>query len=606
MAKRTRSSSSCRIKDLIGKPEKLPQADLPTKKSALQHMLKLRLDDVRDARNIPITELAKATGERVREIWLKINQRMETAIISQQEITRKLVKLYQQADAAAWGGKTMRQGRSRSRSVSSSRRKGRKTENDEFINNLDRLFDLSICHCQIQSCRELECPTNCHQQVHITCTCPKNVKIPVLELPFIFDQRAKTGLCGKMQMGALDKKETARQTRAHLRNVASSTAQRAAMQEAKEGPSNVEKPAIESRADEEEHDGGQQDDGYDEQPSCSTHQNRRHFPRTVLAGMRHGVSQKALADILSSFSIDMGLATREDPSLLVDTSKVRREVERQMTRVNAEAEQWLRSGVIDAIQMDSKIDLTKALLTLDDGSQVIREVEEDHMTITDSSGRYMTHFTPQKEAGMKPAQSIAKKIAGFLEECGVTDTLKMVGADSTNTNTGCNNGILVNLERFLGKRLVWSVCLLHTNELPLRHLIQKLDGPTTSGNGFSGEVGKLLSVTQELPENPGFEPLSVGEPLVELPEDVVADLSHDQLFGLRMLQGLEAGAIHQSLRRMAIGPVSHSRWLTTANRWEFLSHTFIPISSVICVPSNPFLPSCYPSSTVLRKIHFAA
>ena len=116
------------------------------------------------------------------------------------------------------------------------------------------------------------------------------------------------------------------------------------------------------------------------------------------------------------------------------------------------------------------------------------------------------------------------------------------------------------------KQLIWSVCTLHTNELPLRHLIQKLDGPTTSGSSFSGEVGKLLPVTQKLPENPSFEPLLVGEPLHEPPADVVADLSHDQLFGLRMLQGLEAGVIPKSLRRMAIGPVSHSRWLTTANR----------------------------------------
>ena len=96
--------------------------------------------------------------------------------------------------------------------------------------------------------------------------------------------------------------------------------------------------------------------------------------------------------------------------------------------------------------------------------------------------------------------------------------------------------------------------------------MQKLDGPTTSGNSFSGEVGKLLSVTQKLPYNPNFEPLVLGEPLVELPVDVMADLSHSQQFGFRMLKGLEAGTIHPSLRRMGIGPVSHSRWLTTANR----------------------------------------
>ena len=397
MAKRTRSSSSYRITSFIGSPEALPEADLPTNRSVLQHMLKLRLDDARDARNIPIAELAKRTGERVRELWLRINHRMETAIVSQQEVARRLVKLYQHADANASGGKRKRRrGRSRGRSVSSTRKKGGKSDCDEFVHNLDRLFDISICHCPIQSCRGLGCPPDCHQQVHITCQCLKSVKIPVLELPYIFDQRNKEGLHGNMQMGALDTVETARQMRAHLRTAPSAKLQRAEDRDHKtntmtdsteERDNNIQE--MEEALPEEDKDGSEED-GEPGQQSCSTSQNRRHFPRAVLAGMRHGVSQRALADILSSFSIDMGLATKDDPSLLVDTCKVRRETERQMTRANAESEQWLRSGVIDAIQIDSKIDLTKARLTLDDGAQVIRKVEEDHMTIADSTGRYIS------------------------------------------------------------------------------------------------------------------------------------------------------------------------------------------------------------------------
>ena len=76
--------------------------------------------------------------------------------------------------------------------------------------------------------------------------------------------------------------------------------------------------------------------------------------------------------------------------------------------------------------------------------------------------------------------------------------------------------------------------------------MQKLDGPTTSGNSFSGEVGKLLSVTQKLPYNPNFELLVLGEPLVELPVNVMAGLSHDQQFSFRMLKGLEAGPSTQA------------------------------------------------------------
>ena len=38
----------------------------------------------------------------------------------------------------------------------------------------------------------------------------------------------------------------------------------------------------------------------------------------------------------------------------------------------------------------------------------------------------------------------------------------------------------------------------------------------------------------------------LGEPLVELPVDVMTDLSHDQQFGFRMLKGLEAAPSTQA------------------------------------------------------------
>ena len=44
----------------------------------------------------------------------------------------------------------------------------------------------------------------------------------------------------------------------------------------------------------------------------------------------------------------------------------------------------------------------------------------------------------------------------------------------------------------LGRRLIWLICALHTNELPLKHLMAELDGKTTSNNAFSGPVGKIV------------------------------------------------------------------------------------------------------------------
>ena len=58
---------------------------------------------------------------------------------------------------------------------------------------------------------------------------------------------------------------------------------------------------------------------------------------------------------------------------------------------------------------------------------------------------------------------IARNIYSFLKTYGIDATLQMIGADSTNLNTGCKEGAIVLLEKQLGRRLVWAVCLLHTN-----------------------------------------------------------------------------------------------------------------------------------------------
>ena len=296
-------------------------------------------------------------------------------------------------------------------------------------------------------------------------------------------------------------------------------------------------------------------------------QNREHFPRTVMAAMRGGVSQRTLANILSSYVVDTGLATEDDPSLLVDKAKVSREQEREMLRVMAKAEEWMKTSGIDAIQFDGKDEKAKAWVTLECGTRVVRHVKEDHITLTDCQGEFLMHFTREKVEGVKAGKVIALRIATFLNTFGISATLKLVGADSTNLNTGNKEGAFALLEHLLGKRLVWSICLLHTNELPLRHLIASLDGPKGSGNSLTGPAGRLLPHTQSLPYNPNFPPLSCGEPLVKLPPKVLADLSWDQQYGYKMIPALEAGTIPRSLQIMVIGPVDHSRWLTTANRF---------------------------------------
>ena len=117
--------------------------------------------------------------------------------------------------------------------------------------------------------------------------------------------------------------------------------------------------------------------------------------------MRGGVSQRTLVNILSSYAVDMGLATREDPNLLVDHSKVGREQEREMARVTAQAEELMRSSGINVIQFDDKEEKAKAWVTLDCGTKMMRHIKEDHITLTDCEGEFLMHFKREKVEGVR-------------------------------------------------------------------------------------------------------------------------------------------------------------------------------------------------------------
>ena len=135
---------------------------------------------------------------------------------------------------------------------------------------------------------------------------------------------------------------------------------------------------------------------------------------------------------------------------------------------------------------------------------------------------------------------------------------------------GWEDGVIQFVESKLNKRLNWLICTLHTNKLPLRHLIAELHGKTLSNSKWSGELGKMLDTVTELITNRNFETVILGESLITLPVKILKDLSTDQAYGYRIVTAIRTGVLPENLINLEIGPVSHSRWLTTANRfWSF-------------------------------------
>ena len=159
----------------------------------------------------------------------------------------------------------------------------------------------------------------------------------------------------------------------------------------------------------------------------------------------------------------------------------------------------------------------------------MKMVKEEHVSVTEEpSGRYLWHFVPEEPVHPeKPALKVAQALYDLLETHDSLDSLLVLQGDSTNMNTGWRGGTHALLEKMLGRKLFWAVCMLHTNELPLRHLIIGLDGPTSSDTGFSGPVCKLLAKVNQMEYNSEFRCLMEGRPLVETPEDVLRNMSTD-------------------------------------------------------------------------------
>ena len=99
----------------------------------------------------------------------------------------------------------------------------------------------------------------------------------------------------------------------------------------------------------------------------------------------------------------------------------------------------------------------------------------------------------ERSSDQTEADQTASLVYEWIVDHGVKESLLAIGGDSTNVNTGCWGGAIQFLEKKIGSKLIWLICALHTNELPLRHLMKELDGPTTSNNKFSGPIGKLIT-----------------------------------------------------------------------------------------------------------------
>lgn len=256
-----------------------------------------------------------------------------------------------------------------------------------------------------------------------------------------------------------------------------------------------------------------------------------------------------------------------DPSKLSRARKVVMKDSKEKDKEKHEGEKIVGMGY------DGRRDKqTRAMVADSFGKLKMRLITEEHESVTvEPSGKYLAHFVPETPVHPeKPALKVAQGLYSILEQHNSTESLQFLAGDSTNTNTGWKGGSHALLEKMLNRRLFWGICNLHTNELPLRHLIAKLDGPTSSDKGFTGPVCSLLSKVNEMEFDPQFRSLPGNESLLYIPENVVNSMSTDQQTCYKLIEAVKSGNLPQAMREMQCGPLCHARWLTTAQRLVFM------------------------------------
>ena len=177
-------------------------------------------------------------------------------------------------------------------------------------------------------------------------------------------------------------------------------------------------------------------------------------------------------------------------------------------------------------------------------SAILIVLEEHHVVVGEPGGYYLTHLT----AGDAKGQTIANKLYENLANTELKDKLLVVGTDGTASMTGPHSGFIRCLEVILKRPLQRSICLLHGNELPLRHVFTSLDGVTNGPDSFSGPIGKQLNTCVSEWPVVNFTPIKCPE-LLLIPQAILEDISDDQHYGYLICLAVSSGSVDENLKK---------------------------------------------------------
>ena len=277
---------------------------------------------------------------------------------------------------------------------------------------------------------------------------------------------------------------------------------------------------------------------------------------------RYGSSDRSVAAQATALLVDLGKVSNDDTSAVITRKMIcdARAKSRKKVKV-------LDDSPITAVYFDGKKDGTCTMRYDEAGTTRYTKINEEHYVMTsEPAGTYMTHFAPAKGT----AKVVSDAVVAGLVEMEVTDTIKVIGSDTTNTMSGTEGGAQHYIEEKLDKNLQRIFCNLHTNELPFRNLFQSIDGKTIGNDSFKGPIGKACKDVKKNKVKKTFTAVTAGDSVPIISNELLHELSWDQKCLYKLLHAVRSGKSSIDIENMQLAGLNHARWLTLAIRSLYL------------------------------------
>ena len=214
---KTRRHSDSKLSELVGPGKEFIPSEVPTLRAIIQKGILIRdrlvLEQGSAKKDVRVKDIVDELVPLIVAQWQISNAKFAPPVtIKEDSIRAKVERLWGKVEEVKRG----RAGKGKG----GGKGKG-KMEREKVELLLDKLVDITTCPHSIQLCNEPDSGCKdvkkCKFQAHVKCDCPYEKKVPVLELRWLYAQRAKKGEKSSMMMSTDDKPETEKQRKAEKR-----------------------------------------------------------------------------------------------------------------------------------------------------------------------------------------------------------------------------------------------------------------------------------------------------------------------------------------------------------------------------------------------------